>query len=260
MNAVIGLADLILETDLTLEQRDYLEIIRSSGESLLSIINDILDFSKVDGGIVELESLPFELKRCVEDSLNLVRTIASKKSLDLTHTIDESTPQIIMGDPGRLQQVLANLLSKAVKFTDKGAISVAVYSEKLKGTYHEIHFEVKDTGIGIPEDNMSRLFQPFIQVDSSTTRRYGGTGLGLAISKKLVELMGGRIWAESQLGKGSTFRFTILADAITCHPKLTNEIYNFQNNIITLIAQFDIFRVCSPFNEEKIQGLFFHWK
>jgi len=215
MNAVIGLADLILETDLTFEQRNYLEIIRSSGDSLLSVINDILDFSKVDSGIVELESRPFELKRCVEDSMNLVRTIAYKKSLDLTYTIDKSTPQAIMGDSGRLQQILANLLSNAVKFTDNGTISVSVYSEKLNGICHEMHFEVKDAGIGIPEDKMSRLFQPFTQVDSLNTRRYGGTGLGLAISKKLVELMGGRIWADSQLGKGSTFHFTILADATT---------------------------------------------
>ncbi|MCK9441786.1 MAG: PAS domain S-box protein [Methanothrix sp.] len=218
MNAVIGLADIILETDLTLEQRSNLEIIRSSGDSLLSVINDILDFSKVDSGIVELESRPFVLKRCVEDSLNLVRTIASKKSLSLTYAIDKSTPQAIIGDPGRLQQILANLLSNAAKFTDKGAISVSVYGERLNGICHTIHFDVKDTGIGIPEENMSRLFQPFTQVDSSTTRRYGGTGLGLAISKKLVELMGGRIWVDSKLGNGSTFHFTILADATTTIP------------------------------------------
>ncbi|MCK9566446.1 MAG: PAS domain S-box protein [Methanothrix sp.] len=218
MNAVIGLADLILETDLTSEQRNNLEIIRRSGDSLLSVINDILDFSKVDSGIVELECQPFVLKRSVEDSLNLVRTIASRKSLDLTYTIDKSTPQTIMGDAGRLQQILANLLSNAAKFTDKGAISVSVYGERLNGICHKINFDVKDTGIGIPEDNMGRLFQPFTQVDSSTTRRHGGTGLGLAISKKLAELMGGQIWAESQLGKGSTFHFTILADAAPIMP------------------------------------------
>jgi PAS domain S-box-containing protein len=212
MNAVIGLVDLLLETDQTLEQRNYLETIRSSGDSLLSIINDILDFSKIDSGMMEMESQPFELNRCVEDSLNLVRTIASKKSLSLTYTLDQTVPHTIMGDPGRLQQILANLLSNAVKFTDKGAISVSVSSQKLDGICHGIHFEVKDTGIGIPEDKMSRLFQPFTQVDSSTTRKYGGTGLGLAISKKLVEMMGGKIWAESELGKGSTVHFTILAD------------------------------------------------
>lgn len=213
MNAVIGLAGLLMETDLTLDQRDYLETIRSSGDSLLSVINDILDFSKVDSGMMELESRPFELKKCIEDSLNLVRTIASKKGLTLTYTIDQTTPLTIMGDPGKLQQVLANLLSNAVKFTDTGAITVSVSSEKFYGICHRMSFEVKDTGIGIPEDKISRLFQPFTQVDSSTTRRYGGTGLGLAISKKLVEMMGGRIWVESELDKGSTFHFTILADA-----------------------------------------------
>lgn len=213
MNAIIGLADLILETELNPEQRNNLETIRCSGDSLLSIINDILDFSKVDSGKLDLESRPFELEKCIEDSLNLVRTIASKKKLDLTYRIDIKTPQGILSDPDRLQQILANLLSNAVKFTDKGAISLLVNGEKLSGIRHRIHFTIKDTGIGIPESKMQRLFQPFTQVDSSTTRRYGGTGLGLAISKKLVELMGGRIWAESQLGKGSTFHFTILADS-----------------------------------------------
>ena len=219
MNAIIGLADLILETELNQEQRNYLETIRRSGDSLLSVINDILDFSKVDSGKVELESRSFELEKCVEDSLNLVRTIASKKNLDVTHIIDERTPKAIIGDPGRLQQILANLLSNAVKFTDKGAISLSVNGEKVNGIRHRIHFAIKDTGIGIPKAKMHRLFQPFTQVDSSTTRRYGGTGLGLAISKKLVELMGGRIWAESQLGKGSTFHFTILADAALVAPE-----------------------------------------
>ncbi|MGB7544490.1 MAG: ATP-binding protein, partial [Methanothrix sp.] len=212
-------ADLILETELTQEQRNYLETIRRSGDSLLSVINDILDFSKVDSGKVELESRSFELEKCVDDSLNLVRTIASKKNLDVTHIIDEHTPKAIIGDPGRLQQILANLLSNAVKFTDKGAISLSVNGEKVNGIRHRIHFAIKDTGIGIPKAKMHRLFQPFTQVDSSTTRRYGGTGLGLAISKKLVELMGGRIWAESQLGKSSTFHFTILADAALVAPE-----------------------------------------
>ena len=222
MNAVIGLTDLLMETDLTEEQRNYLETIRSSGDSLLSVINDILDFSKIDSGKMELESRPFNLKACVEDSLNLVRPIASEKSLNLTYTIAERTPQAIIGDPTRLQQVLTNLLSNAVKFTDKGEISVFVSSKKLDDTSYEMCFSVKDTGIGIPEDKMSRLFQSFTQIDSSTTRRYGGTGLGLAITKKLVEMMGGRIWAESELGKGSTFNFTILADATSIKP-VSNE-------------------------------------
>jgi PAS domain S-box-containing protein len=218
MNAVVGLADLTLKSDLTSEQKNNLEIIKSSGDSLLSIINEILDFSKVDSGNMELEAKPFRLKKCVEDSLNLVRAIASKKNLTLTCSIEDNTPQLIIGDHGRLQQILANLLSNAVKFTDRGNVSVLVKSKKLDGNNFEIHFEVKDTGIGIPIDKIGNLFQPFTQGDSSTTRKYGGTGLGLAISKRLVELMGGSIWAESQLGKGSTFHFTLLANATLMKP------------------------------------------
>ncbi len=218
LNAVIGLSDLLQETDLTQEQCNCIETIRSSGNQLLSVINDILDFSKVDSGKMELELRPFDLKKVMDSSLNLMRPIASKKCLDLTYNIDETTPQAIVGDPGRLQQILANLLSNAVKFTDKGKISVYVSSQKLDGICHRMHFQVHDTGIGIPGDKISRLFQSFSQVDSSTTRRYGGTGLGLAISKKLVEMMGGQIWAESELHKGSTFHFTILADATFIMP------------------------------------------
>jgi len=213
INATIGLTDLLMETDLTLEQCNYLEMIRISDDMLLSVINDILDFSKIESGKMELEFRLFNLEVCVENSLNLVRTIASQKSLNLTYTIAESTPQSIIGDSARLQQVLTNLLNNAAKFTDKGAISLSISSKKLYNTSHEICFSVKDTGIGIPEDKMSRLFQSFTQIDSSITRKHGGTGLGLVISKKLVEMMGGRIWAESELGKGSTFNFTILADA-----------------------------------------------
>lgn len=213
MNAVIGLTDLLLVTDLTAEQHDYVETIRRSGDSLLSVINEILDFSKIDSGKMELEFRPFELKSCIETALNLVHGSASEKGLNLTYSIDSGTPHGIIGDPIRLQQILANLLSNAVKFTANGEISLLVYGKKLDDKIHEIGFSVKDTGIGIPEDKMSRLFQPFTQIDSSTTRKYGGTGLGLAITKKLVEMMGGMIWAESQLGEGSTFSFTILADA-----------------------------------------------
>jgi PAS domain S-box-containing protein len=218
MNAVIGLAGLLSETDLTVEQRNYLEMIRSSGDSLLSVIKDILDFSKVDSGKLELESRTLNLQQSLEDALNLVRPTASKKGLSLNYSINESAPRAIIGDPTRLQQVLANLLSNAVKFTDKGTISVLVSGKKLGSAAHEICFSVKDTGIGIPEDKMCRLFQSFTQIDSSTTRRYGGTGLGLAITRKLVEMMGGKIWAESRVGRGSTFCFTIKADATSIEP------------------------------------------
>lgn len=215
MNAVIGLTGLLLSTNLSPEQREFVEIIRSSGDSLLSIINDILDFSKIDSGKMELESQIFDLRGCIDDSLDLVAQKASEKSLKLTSIIDDSTPETIKGDPTRLRQILANLLTNAVKFTDKGKVTVSVSGRKLNGMEHEIYFAIKDTGIGIPEDKMGRLFQSFSQVDASTSRRHGGTGLGLVISKRLVELMGGRIWAESEVGKGSIFHFSIQAEAVT---------------------------------------------
>ena len=215
MNAVIGLTGLLLQTDLDQEQLDYLETIRTSGEALLSVINNILDFSKIDGGKIELESVPYNIKDCVQEALNLVAAEVSKKDLNLTYTIDPNAPEIIMGDAQRLRQILINLLGNAIKFTDKGEVAVDVSSRKLGGNDYEIHFPVKDTGIGIPEDKMNQLFQSFRQVDASTTRKYGGTGLGLAISKRLAELMGGKIWVESDVGKGSIFHFTIIAKAAT---------------------------------------------
>ena len=218
LNAVIGLTGLLLRTDLTQEQSDYVETIRSSGDSLLSLINDILDFSKIDGGKMEIESQPFDLRASIEDSLNLVATKASEKGLNLSYFIDNNTPEVIIGDPTRLRQILVNLLSNAVKFTDKGEVTIAVSDRRIEGDNHEIHFAIKDTGIGIPKDRISQLFQSFSQVDASTTRKYGGTGLGLAISKHLVEMMGGKIWAESEKGKGSTFHFTILAASTTKKP------------------------------------------
>lgn len=215
LNAVIGLTGLLLRTDLSREQFDYVETIRSSGDSLLSLISDILDFSKIDSGKMALESQPFDLRECIEDSLNLVATKASEKGLNLSYFIDNNTPKIIIGDPTRLRQILVNLLSNAVKFTDRGEIAITVSGRRLDErdheSDHEIHFAIKDTGIGIPKDRLSQLFQSFSQVDASTTRKYGGTGLGLAISKHLVEMMGGKIWAESELGNGSTFHFTIIA-------------------------------------------------
>jgi PAS domain S-box-containing protein len=218
MNAVIGMTGLLLNENLAPEQRDYAETIRNSGEALLAIINDILDLSKIEGEMIELERQPFDLRSCIEVSLNLVAADASKKGLNMAYSIDDNTPKAILGDPTRLSQILVNLLSNAVKFTEKGDVAVSVSSTMLESGSYEIRFAVKDTGIGIPGDKMSRLFQSFSQIDASTTRRYGGTGLGLAISKRLAETMGGKIRVESEAGKGSTFHFTILAEQALCEP------------------------------------------
>jgi PAS domain S-box-containing protein len=210
MNSIIGFTDLLLDEPLSPEQKDNLEIIRINGDALLTIINDILDFSKMESDKLVLEDQPFNLRKCVEESLDLVSIKASEKGLNLSYTIDKGVPDTVIGDPSRLRQVLANLLSNAVKFTDVGEVTISVSSHQVDGT-NEIRFAVQDTGIGIPQGSMHQLFQPFSQMEPSITRLYGGTGLGLAISKKLVELMGGRIWAESEEGIGSTFHFTIRA-------------------------------------------------
>jgi PAS domain S-box-containing protein len=207
MNSVIGMTSILMEEPLTPEQRDFVETIRSSGSALMAIINDILDFSKMEREKVELELQPFDLRRCVEEAVEMVSTQAAEKGLDLAYAFDKGTPEAIVGDPARLRQVLANLLSNAVKFTKKGEVVVTV---DARDQY--VHFEVRDTGIGIPQDQMDKLFLPFSQIDSAFSRSYDGTGLGLAISKKLVEMMGGRIWVESEEGVGSAFHFTIKAE------------------------------------------------
>ncbi len=213
MNAVIGFSSLLLDDSLTPDQQDYMERIRIGGESLLAIINDILDFSKMEKKKVELEHQPLSLRSLVEGSLSMVAVHAGDKGLNLSVTISYGTPDTLIGDPGRLRQILINLLSNAVKFTDVGGVSVSVSSKALEDNRHQILFAVRDTGIGIPKDKMDQLFWPFSQVEASISSQRGGTGLGLAISKRLVELMGGRIWADSTPGKGSTFSFTIEAEA-----------------------------------------------
>jgi len=215
MNGIIAMAGLLLETSLTHEQRGYLETISSSSESLLTIINDILDFSKIDSGRLELEKEPFDLRRCVEDSLDLLAAKAAEKKLDIAYQMEDGIPTQVVGDVTRLRQVLVNLLSNGVKFTSTGEVVVQIKilsSPSPKQPHSEpwhLHLLVRDTGIGIPVDRLARLFKSFSQADASTTRRYGGTGLGLAISKQLVEFMGGKMWVESIPEKGSTFHFTL---------------------------------------------------
>jgi len=214
MNAIIGMSTLLVDTRLDDQQRECAETIRTSGDHLLTIINDILDFSKIESGKLELEDAPFDLRTCVEDALQLVAPNAQDKHLELTYLLEDTTPAVLRGDAARVRQVLVNLLSNAVKFTDAGEISVSITSHAIAGRRYEVHFAVRDTGIGIPADRLDRLFKSFSQADASTSRRYGGTGLGLAICKRLSERMGGRIWVESEPVLGSTFHFTIAADSV----------------------------------------------
>ena len=256
MNGVIGMTGLLVDTELLPQQRDFVETINTSAEALMIVINDILDFSKIESGKLELEIQPFDLRTCIEETLDLVALKAEEKNIELTYLFEAQTPNMISADATRLRQILLNLLSNAIKFTEAGEVVVSVTARKLgaggwgrckgqgdketrrqgdKGKEHginltlsphhlvppsssspfyEIQFAIKDTGIGIPAERMNRLFQSFSQVDSSTTRRYGGTGLGLAISQRLSEMMGGTMWVESQVGKGSTFYFTLVVQSV----------------------------------------------
>ncbi len=215
MNGVIGMTSLLHETPLTATQRDYVDTIRTSGETLLTIINDILDYSKIESGKLELEHIPFNLREVVESVLDLLAARATEKKLDLLYRLDRNIPALVCGDCTRLRQILVNLIGNALKFTEHGEVELTIdLGEKTPGSPLDpneipLRFGIRDTGIGISAEGMTRLFQSFSQVDASTTRKFGGTGLGLAISKRLAELMGGTMWVESTIGQGSTFLFTI---------------------------------------------------
>ncbi len=209
LNGVMGMTDLALDTELTAEQREYLETVKMSGDSLLTVINDILDFSKIEAGKIDLETLDFNLRESLESTLKTLALRADEKGLELLCEVAPEVPEVLRGDSSRLRQIVINLVGNAIKFTDSGEVAVKVQLEAREGTDCICRFTVTDTGIGVPEDKRESIFEPFSQADTSTTRKYGGTGLGLTISTRLVRMMGGKIWVESEPGSGSQFHFTV---------------------------------------------------
>jgi signal transduction histidine kinase/CheY-like chemotaxis protein len=208
LNGVIGMTELALDTELNAEQREYLQTVKMSSDALLSVINDILDFSKIEAGKIDLEAVNFDLCDCVEATLKTFALRSEEKGLELLCDIAEGVPEIVEGDVGRLRQILTNLVGNAIKFTEQGEVAVMVRPESEGSGDGLLHFTVTDTGVGIPEEKLKLIFDPFTQADTSTTRKYGGTGLGLTISSRLAGMMGGKIWAESEVGRGTKFHFT----------------------------------------------------
>jgi two-component system, sensor histidine kinase and response regulator len=209
MNGILGMTELVLDTDLSIEQKENLGLVRLSAESLLSIINDVLDFSKIEAGKLEIEAIPFDLRESMGETMKSLSVRAHQKGLELIYDVQPDVPEALIGDPGRIRQVLVNLVGNAVKFTEKGEVLVNVEQETNEDAVACLHFTVKDTGVGIPADKRDKIFEAFSQADGSMARKYGGTGLGLTICTRLVTMMGGAIWVESEDGQGSTFHFTL---------------------------------------------------
>jgi CheY-like chemotaxis protein len=246
MNGVIGMTGLLLDTELNTQQYEFVNTIRNSGDTLLTLINDILDFSKIESGKLELEQKSLNIRDCIEETLDLLAPKAAEQGLELAYIVHKNVPSSIIGDVTRIKQILVNLVGNGLKFTPQGEVIIAVTSRYLSESHnsaldptYEIKFAVRDTGIGIPGDKLDRLFKAFSQVDSSTTRNYGGTGLGLAISKRLVEIMNGKMWVESEEEHGSVFYFTITAQVapISFHQPKTQlcQSANFQNKRLLIV-------------------------
>jgi CheY-like chemotaxis protein len=255
LNGVIGMTDLALETELTREQRDYLETVKLSADALLTVINDILDFSKIEAGKVDVEEIDFDLRECVEGALKSLAFRADEKGLELLCDIEPQIPGVTRGDPGRLRQILLNLVGNAIKFTEEGEVSIKVFQEVVEGTSSQVHFVVSDTGIGISNTKLKNIFEAFSQADTSTTRQFGGTGLGLTISRRLVEMMGGSLWAESELGAGSKFHFTVgLRESQDSGREITAEGSDFSLTGTKVLVVDD-----NRTNRRILDGLLKHW-
>ncbi|MEO8078247.1 MAG: response regulator, partial [Acidobacteriota bacterium] len=225
LNGVIGMTDLVLGTGLDAEQREYLDIIKSSGQSLLTVINDVLDFSKIEAGKLTVDVIPFDLSDCLATTMKLLASRAHAKGLELAYDIRPQVPTALQGDPNRLRQILVNLIGNAIKFTDHGEVVMTVDAETQTDLDATLRFNVSDSGIGVPAEQQAAIFQPFVQADGSMTRKFGGTGLGLSISTNLVALLGGRIWMDSEVGHGSTFHFTMpfgLQTTVAVEPPLAH--------------------------------------
>ncbi|HEY6565500.1 MAG TPA: ATP-binding protein, partial [Pirellulaceae bacterium] len=218
MNAIIGMTDLVLETPLTKTQHEYLRMIQDSGEALLTLINDILDFSKIEAGKLEFDCTTFDIRESLGDLMKGLGFRAHSKGLELAFRIDERIPRAVHGDSGRIRQIVINLIGNAIKFTERGEIVLDVECLQQSEDQVRLRFTVTDTGIGIAPEHCAKIFQAFEQADASTTRKYGGTGLGLAISSRLVELMDGRIWVDSEVGVGSRFQFELMLGIDDTHP------------------------------------------
>ncbi len=245
MNAVIGMSGLLMDTNLTIEQKEYVETIRSSGDKLLTLINDILDFTEIDSGKLSLEYQPFSLRNCIGDAMDLISSSALSKHLEVIYYVDPQVPENIFGDITRLRQILVNLLNNAIKFTNQGDIFLSVVKIDKPGEDIELEFSIRDTGIGINNTDAEKIFKEFSQVDSSLTRKYGGAGLGLAICKKLVDMMGGNIWFESKEGLGTTFYFTInvkRSNVVDEKDYLLSDIPNLKGKNILIIDENRVLR------------------